>query len=204
MIGQRQARWRTGLTASVAIACALLSVAAGAQSAPADDALTQLMQQLATRGGSRASFVERKTLAVLKRPVTSSGELIYVAPDHLEKRTLLPRLETLQLDKGMLSVQRGRRSYNMPLRDYPDVAAFVDTIRATLAGDLPALQRSFTLEFRQPSNDWVLLLVPREPRFARLITRIRISGTAARLSEVTIESADGDRSVMSIHESAGL
>ena len=204
MNGQRQARGRSGLMAILTITCVLLSFDAGAQSAPADDALTKLMQQLATRGSSRASFVERKTLAVLKRPVESSGELIYVAPDHLEKRTLLPKPETLQLDNGMLSVQRGKRSYQMPMRDYPDVAVFVDTIRATLAGDLLALERSFTLEFRMPSNDWVLVLVPRELRLARMITRIRINGTGAGLNEVTIESADGDRSVMTIHESAGL
>ena len=202
MNGQRQPCWRSGLMSIVAISCALLSFEAGAQSAAADDALTMLMQQLATRGNSRASFVERKTLTVLKRPVESSGELIYVAPDHLEKRTLLPKPETLRLDKGMLSVQRGKRSYNMSMREYPHVAAFVDTIRAALAGDLPALERSFTLEFRKPSDDWLLVLVPREARLARLIALIRISGTGAGLREVTIESADGDRSVMTIHESA--
>ena len=203
MNGQRQPRWHSGLLSIAAISCAFLTFDTVAQSVPVDDGLSRLMQQLAARGSSHASFVERKTLAVLKRPVESSGELIYVAPDRLEKRTLLPRPESLQLDKGVLSVQRGKRNYSLSLRDYPDVAAFVDTIRATLAGDLLALQRSFTLEFRKPSNDWVLVLVPRERRLARLITRIRINGTGAGLNEVTIESADGDRSVMTIHESAG-
>jgi hypothetical protein len=204
MTSRRPTRWWSGLVFGVAIGCALASLNAVAQSAPTDDVLIKLMQQFAARAHSRATFVERKTLAVLKRPVESSGELIYVAPDHLEKLTLLPKPETLQLDKGMLSVQRGKRRYNLAMRDYPDVAAFVDTIRATLAGDLPALERSFTLEFRKASGNWVLVLQPREPRLARLITRIRITGKEAGLNEVTIESADGDRSVMIIHESAGL
>jgi hypothetical protein len=204
MNSRRPSRWWSGLISGVAVGCTLLSFNAVAQSAPTDDVLIKLMQQFAARGHSRATFVERKTLAVLKRPVESSGELVYVAPDHLEKLTLLPKPEKLQLDQGMLSVQRGKRRYNLAMRDYPDVAAFVDTIRATLAGDLPALERSFTLEFRQTSSDWVLVLQPREPRLARLITRIRITGKEAGLNEVTIESADGDRSVMTIHESAGL
>ena len=203
MKGPRQSRRRSGMIFSAALCAALLSFDSDAQSVSADYGLTQLMQQLAARGTSHASFVERKTLAVLRRPIESSGLLIYVAPDHLEKRTLLPKAETLQLDKGMLSVQRGKRSYHLALRDYPDVAAFVDTIRATLAGDLPALERKFTLEFRKPSNDWALVLAPREPRLAHLIARIRINGTGVTLSAVTIESADGDRSVMTIHETAG-
>ncbi len=44
------------------------------------------------------SFVEQHFLALLKRPVESSGELIYDAPDRLEKRTIEPRPETLVLE----------------------------------------------------------------------------------------------------------
>ncbi len=183
--------------------CALLAAAVPAHSATdgeADAALAQLMQRLAARRHAHATFVERKTLAVLSRPVESSGELLYDAPDRLEKRTLKPRAETLKLENGQLRVQRGRRSYNMALRDAPQAAPFIDTIRATLAGDLPALQRGYTLEFHALPGGWTLQMVPRDAQLQRMVTRVRIQGAGIALREVTIDSADGDRSVMAIRE----
>jgi hypothetical protein len=168
----------------------------------ADAALPLLMQQLAARQHSHASFVERKTLAVLSRPLESSGELLYDAPDRLEKRTLKPQPETLQLANGRLSVQRGKRSYSVALRDAPEAAPFIDSIRAALAGDLPALQRSYSIEFRTAADGWTLLLLPREAGLQRTIKRVRIDGSGAQLRTVDIDSADGDRSVMTIRELA--
>src|SRR6266480_3270593 len=77
--------------------------------------------------------------AMLERPLESSGELVYEAPDHLEERTLAPRVETLVLDHGVLTARRGSRSTTLPLREYPQVAPFVESIRATLAGDRAVL-----------------------------------------------------------------
>ena len=62
--------------------------------------LDEVMRLLAMRRHGRVEFVEQHFLAILKRPVESSGELRYDAPDHLEKRTLLPRPENLVLDGG--------------------------------------------------------------------------------------------------------
>jgi hypothetical protein len=57
--------------------------------------LDTVMALLAMRQHGRVEFVEQQFLAILDHPVESSGELRYDAPDHLEKRTLLPRPETL-------------------------------------------------------------------------------------------------------------
>lgn len=186
-----------------AVLAALTAIALPARvdaATPPAEALTALMQQLAARRHGRASFVERKTLAVLSRPVESQGELLYDAPDRLEKRTLKPKAESLKLENGMLSVQRGTRTYTMPLRDSPQAAPFVDTIRATMAGDLPALERSYVLEFQGDGAGWKLQLVPRDAQLSRIVSRVSIVGQGADLREVTIDSADGDRSVMTIRE----
>jgi len=162
--------------------------------------LPQLMQRLAKRQHGHATFVERQFIAILDRPLESSGELFYDAPDRLEKRTLAPKAESLVLDKGTLSVHRGARSYALGLKDYPQIAPFIDSIRATLAGDLAALESSYTLSFQGDSASWRLVLVPREAKLAAQIARIRISGSADVVSEVVVERADGDRSVMRIRE----
>ena len=62
--------------------------------------LDEVMRLLAMRQHGQVEFVEQHFLAILKHPIESSGEMRYDAPDHLEKRTLLPRPETLVLDGG--------------------------------------------------------------------------------------------------------
>ena len=53
--------------------------------------VAQLMTELARNRGGQALFTEKKYIALLDKPVISSGEMRYTAPDYLEKRTLLPR-----------------------------------------------------------------------------------------------------------------
>ena len=64
------------------------------------------MGLLAQRKHGHVTFVEQHFLAMLDRPLESSGELLYDAPDRLEKRTLRPKPETLLLEQGVLSAHR--------------------------------------------------------------------------------------------------
>jgi hypothetical protein len=165
--------------------------------------LTDLMQQLAHRPHDHASYVERQYLAVLDRPVETSGELFYDAPDRLEKRTLLPKPETLILTGGRLEIHRGRRSYSLALGDAPQIAPFIDSIRAILAGALPELEQAYVITFGLEGPQWTLELVPRKPALAALIAQIRIVGAGDRMQSVEIRRADGDRSLMTISDLPG-
>jgi len=93
--------------------------------------LDELMSLLARRQHGHVTFVEEHFLAVLDKPVESSGELLYDAPDHLEKRTLKPKPETLVLEHGVITAHRGKRTYVLNLSDYPQIVPLIDSIRAT-------------------------------------------------------------------------
>ena len=99
--------------------------------------LGELMRQLAERRHGEVSFVEQHFLKLLKRPAESYGELTYDAPDRLEKRTIEPKPETLTLAGDVLTVVRGGRTRTLDLKAYPALVPFIESIRATLAGDLP-------------------------------------------------------------------
>ena len=62
--------------------------------------ITQLMQGLAQNKSGRASFVETKHIAMLDKPVESSGELLFTAPGRLEKRTFKPKPESVLIENG--------------------------------------------------------------------------------------------------------
>ena len=164
----------------------------------ADSDLDRLMSALALRKHGHVTFVEKKFISMLERPVESSGELLYDAPDKLEKRTLKPKPESLVLEGGQVAAQRGRRHYVLDLRQYPQVVPFIESIRATLAGDRPALERVFHLSFAGSYDSWSLTLVPLDAKLSGTIRQIAIEGTQDAIHRVEILETDGDRSVLTI------
>jgi outer membrane lipoprotein-sorting protein len=167
----------------------------------ADWKLPDLMQLLSQQKTGKASFVEKKYIAMLDKPVESSGELSFTAPDRLEKRTIKPRLESLVLDGDRLSVeQAGKRSFTVSLQEHPEIASFVESIRATLAGDRQALERYYALDLTGSAEKWQLMLTPTQASMAKIVQRVRIQGAQTNLKTIEFEQADGDRSEMVINK----
>ncbi len=169
----------------------------------ADAELQRVMQALAQRQHGHVSFVERKFIAILDQPVESSGELLFDAPDRLEKRTLRPKPEDLVLQGGIVTARRGKRSYVLDLQQYPQIVPFVESIRATLAGDQAALEKFYEVRFTGRFEHWTLDLKPREARLRRTVEQIAIEGGADRLHTVEINEPGGDRSVLTIGADVG-
>jgi hypothetical protein len=167
-----------------------------AQAATSD--LDRLMELLAQRQHGHVTFTEVQHVALLDRPLNSSGELLYDAPDRIEKRTVKPQRESLMLEHGTLTIERGRRKHVLDLHEYPQIVPFIESIRATLAGDRAALERVFRLEFVGNLEYWELQLAPLDQKLAGVVRQIRIAGASADVQTIEVQQADGDRSVMTI------
>jgi hypothetical protein len=165
----------------------------------ADWALPDLMNLLAQQKTGKASFVERKYIGFLDKPLESSGELSFEAPDRLEKRTLKPRPESMLLDGDKLTVAMyEKRPLNLRLQDHPGVAVLVESIRGTLSGDLPALEKNYSVAFSGVPSKWQLTLTPVNKSVAKIVREIRIGGADANIKVIGFEQADGDRQEMTI------
>jgi len=186
----------------LALACALVPAAAHAapQPATATDSrgLESLLQQFAARRASHVAFTEVHQLAILDHPLQSSGELLYQAPDRLEKRVLKPKPEVLLFEHGVLTAQRGSHRRVLALEDYPQVAPFVESLRAVLAGDQAALERYFTPRFSGSLASWTLELEPTGPTVARSVRYIRLAGEGDAIHTVEIRQSDGDASLLTL------
>ena len=181
------------------IGVALLATLWPLLAAPAEPGgLDGLLALLAQRQHGVAAFEQDQYLAVLTRPAHSSGILTYDAPDHLEEHTLAPREQSAALDHGVLTVQIGTRQRKLALRDYPQLAPLLESIRATLAGDRAALEQWFALDFQGDLDHWQLLLRPLDAKLAATVTHVRLRGERAAVLEVEVQQSDGDRSVMRI------
>lgn len=174
--------------------------------------LEQLMNDLAQVRSSHATFVEKKSIAMLTAPIESSGELIYNAPDHLEKRTVKPKPELMILDQDSLLIEMGKQQnfpmkndaryqrYNLQLQDYPEIAVFIDSIRCTLAGDLNALKKNYQLSLIGGKENWTLSLTPNNEKMLAIVQRIDIAGSEDLIRSIEISQTDGDSSMMLIEQ----
>lgn len=184
------------------ILLSILALVARGTATAADWNVARLMQDLAQQRGGKVAFSEKKYIALLDRPVESSGELVYQPPARLEKRTLKPNVESLVLDRDVLVVERGKQKYTLQLQQYPEITAIVGSIRNTLAGNLEALERQYRVDLQGSPERWSLTLLPSDARIAAIVQRIQISGTGDELRQIDMLQADGDRSVMQIHRDA--
>ena len=190
--------WTVLLLFAVGV-CSSAAVAA----APGDAAgwdIKRLMQELAQVKTAKGRFVERKHLAILNAPLEITGTLVYVAPSRLEKHTLAPRPESLVLERGELTIESKERNQRRTLvvQDYPVIWAFVESIRSTLAGDLPTLSRFYQVSLDGGERRWRLTLKPSEPGTQDVVSEIRISGDRSWINAIEIIETGGDRSVMTI------
>jgi hypothetical protein len=106
------------------------------------------------------------------------------------------------LDGDTLTLERGQRKHVLQLKDYPEVAGMIESIRATLAGDRQALERVYHLALDSDNNRWALVLIPLDPKVGAVIARIRMEGVQDVVRSVEILQADGDSSLMTIEQPA--
>ena len=157
-----------------------------------------LMHELGAVQHATAHFVEHRYLHLLKKPLVSSGTLVYAAPGRLQKDTEQPRPEHLVVDGDAISIERDGKTETLKLTDFPQIGAFIEGIRATLAGDLAALDRLYTVSVNGSSEAWELVLQPRDAKMQEIVAAIHITGSRARIERIDTQERDGDRSEMTM------
>ncbi len=182
------------------LAIVLASGAALAQDVPAGGgSLDRLMADMRQIRTASAHFVELKTVHLLTRPIRATGTLTYVAPDKLEKITVTPAPETIKLDGGMLTGMRADgEEFSVDIDSHEEIAALVEGIRSTLAGDLATLQRHYEIAFSGNGEHWQIDLAPRARRVREKVDQIRLQGSGTAIGTIIVSEKDGDHSEMTI------
>jgi len=137
----------------------------------------------------------------LNHPVESSGELRYDAPDRLEKTHA-------QTSSGNSGAQRrgahrgtcAQPARVMDLHAYPQVQPFVESIRATLAGDRSAWSDYFIWISRQRCT-LDLDLGALESKSKQSSPRCASTACEINFSRSKFAQPDGDRSLMTLRPS---
>ena len=162
--------------------------------------LPELLETMSAVRTQRGAFIERKTIGVLDKPLEVSGTLLYRRPDFLERRNDPPADEIMTVAGDRLNIAWPSKHEQraLSLSSNPVVWAFVESIRATLAGDGAALERFYWTTLSGDLHHWSLTLEPRASGVAAYVKSIVLSGSNSSIQRVEVIEANGDRSAMEI------
>jgi hypothetical protein len=162
--------------------------------------LPELLNSMATVEARQASFVEQRNISLLDKPLVISGTLSYRRPDFLERRTEAPTRELMSVSGDRLTIEWPDRheQRTLSLNSNPTLWAFVESIRATLAGDRATLERFYWTTLSGDARRWTLTLEPRVASVAARVKSIILTGGGNVIGRVEVLEENGDRSVMDI------
>ena len=161
-------------------------------------ALADIASTLASVESSRARFTEQRFVAALGMPIERRGTLAYARPGRLEMVVESPIAERLTIADGKLTVVSRGETRVVDLSSREPLLAWIEGIRATLAGDESALRRYFEPAVSGTLERWSLTLVPRDSRLRAIVARIAIAGERERVRSIEVDEVSGDRSAMTI------
>jgi outer membrane lipoprotein-sorting protein len=186
--------------------CALV---ARARAATSDDQLVRSIAATISRSdGVRARFTQTRTLAAMKTPVVSRGDVI-VAPERgIIWRVAEPYRATyvigeqgiVQWDADASGAQTARHEHGASQAASAQAAAMM---RSLAGGDLSLLYAQFRVEASGTPAQWTLQLTPAQPQLAQAIRDIRIEG-AEHVQRLQLTTAHGDTTVIAFTGSTRL
>jgi len=155
------------------------------------------MSSLAAQREPVIAYTETRRSSLLKEPLVTTGELRFRPPAALERTVKTPFEERYVIEGDRLTIERpgSGAGRTLSLASQPLLANLVETIRALLRGDLPALERLYRIELAGSRNDWVLTLLPSDPAMVDFVASVRVSGHAGALDEMEVVEPNGDRTV---------
>ena len=163
---------------------------------------SELMQVLADVPSSRAHFIETRHSAMLKKPLVLTGRLVYRRPDRLEKHVQTPYEESITIEGSRVTIARqgaeAGRMFQLPASG--PAQALIESLRATLAGDLPALERHFAVAVAGSPGEWTMSLTPRDAALGAAVLRVDFAGNGNRVLRIEVLETGGDRTVTAISD----
>lgn len=139
------------------------------------------------------AFSEEKRVALLARPLASTGTIHFARDRGIARTTLTPKPQRAVLTTKSLRIYKDKRTEEIPLDKSRDLKAFALIFPALLRGDRVELERSFELGLHGSDRDWwALVLAPRSDSLRGVVRRIVVIGRKSELVSLHIAEANGD------------
>jgi hypothetical protein len=177
------------------VVAALMLLARGAEAAPPQLTLSELLAGMAKTRGVVADFREQKQIALLDQPLVSTGTIYFAPPGRFTRMTRTPAATRLVLDGPRMHFEDATGASAIDLAANPVARQFAENMVALWSGDRARLEKLYRLDFSAEAARWQLVLVPRSPTLGRFVARLALRGDGAEMRELELVEADGDRTL---------
>lgn len=214
MLDPRTARgWLCALALAAAVACGAAPPAAssgGVFAYPADVERLAALTSATARSleGAlvvRGRFEQRRFLAGLEHPLTSSGGFLFARDAGIEWHTEDPfDSQFILTHQGITQRDEGGATLRIDAAEQPALAVVSRVFFALFALDLGALANDFDLygrplEGTRGAHGWELGLTPRAGALASVFRRATVTGGTS-VERVVLEDGNGDRSEIDLSQ----
>jgi outer membrane lipoprotein-sorting protein len=139
------------------------------------------------------TFQEDKHIALLARPLHSTGAIYYARDRGVARETRTPRPERVVVSKTSLRIRKGDHVEDIPLDKSKDLKAFALIFPTILRGDRGELERSFDIAlYGSDAAWWALAFTPKAESMRALLRRVVVFGNKDQLVALQIVEASGD------------
>lgn len=143
--------------------------------------------------GFATTFTEEKRITVLRRPLTSSGQLIFIPTRGLYRQLHKPFAQELLITPDAIHQRNAAGATQvLALDTLPVAQVFVGAFLALFAGSWDALHAHFEVYFSQDQQQWHLGLKPTNEAMARVISCLVLDGEQERLAALWVQETNGD------------
>lgn len=141
----------------------------------------------------RCKFSEDKRIALLARPLRSTGTIYFERDKGIARTTLTPKVSKVVLTRSSLRITTGQRSEDIPLDKTRDLRAFALIFPTLLRGDRTELEHAFDIGLYGRDTDWwALAFTPKADSLRALIRRVVVFGHRAEVVSLQVSEASGD------------
>jgi outer membrane lipoprotein-sorting protein len=193
--------------AAVAMALAIAAIASGAAAETKTEAPpANLVSGDAAHGAAldpvfahfrlarlACTFSEEKHIALLAKPLRSSGTIYYDRDKGIARTTKAPKPEHVVVTRTTLRFRKGDRTEEIPLDKSKDLKAFALIFPTVLRGERGELERSFDIGlYGSDAAWWALAFTPKTDSLRAMVRRVVVFGHKAELVALQVVEASGD------------
>jgi len=176
---------------------------AGAAHAAEPDTLARIGAQIEQYPVVRAEFTQSKQMAAMKRPLVTTGRLVYSRRYGVLWQIEQPfRMSYVLGEDKIVEIGADGVRRERGLRDVPGLAQVGRVFRALLGANTAALRENFDATVHGDPAKWEIELKPRQPQLAQFLTGLQLSG-GRFVDSIRIGEAGGDSTQIRFRNSQG-
>jgi len=138
-------------------------------------------------------FSEEKKVALLARPLRSTGTIYFSRDRGIARTVLTPKRQQVVLTKTTLKIITEKKTEEIPLDKSKDLKAFALIFPTLLRGERTELEKSFDIAMYGSDKDWwALAFTPKTDSLKKLVKRVVVYGKKTDAHSLQVVEANGD------------